>query len=405
MEVISSGEEKNTAKYSIGNPPSITPSSSSATSTPPLMNLAFFKHGEKNKTDSPLTTTTTEDYFSSIYDKNQLRKFTTFQKIFGVIDVNDYKENLKQWKQFLFSIIVAILGAYIGSMFGIINESHEINGYAHIRKLDPNFRLVDGLYLVSNLNMPWLPGAFLAHILTIVLLRVIVFCGPYSMRATMLRRTFVFMGILYVSRGLCLLSTTLPRADTNYPEPHYDLNDSIFYNGILVTLQIKRNAADMCFSGHTMITVLYMLMYFEYSKQCPILTLPTRMYTNVWINTLWTFFLTVYVSIGVIICFICTRFHYSLDCFVAFVFTYFLYQWYHFKIRETMFAKNPNYFIAFLQWFEQHAEDLQLERKKMRELQEIVEKYQYLQQLRIQSLVRNSPKSWNHFNHKMDTIV
>ena len=48
----------------------------------------------------------------------------------------------------LFSIVLAILGAYISSICGVINEAHEIDGYAHIRKLDPNFRLVDGFNLV-----------------------------------------------------------------------------------------------------------------------------------------------------------------------------------------------------------------------------------------------------------------
>ena len=193
-------------------------------------------------------------------------------------------------------------------------------------------RLFDFVWLyefkISNLNMPWLPAVFLTHILTIVLLRVIIFCGPYSMRATILRRMFVFMGILYVSRGnlmtlffsqknflvykdtlafrvfillsvfesfwqhifflcvcmfcwgLCLLSTTLPRSDTSYPEPDYDPNDSIFYNGLLVTLQIKTNAADMC-------NIVVFLWGGAKSQEPKILTSKTIWLQKIWLQKIW----------------------------------------------------------------------------------------------------------------------
>jgi len=337
---------------------------------------------------------------------SDLNKFTTFQKLFGEWNVRNFTENLKQWKQILFSIIVAVFGTYCGCIFGVINEEREIEGYAHIRKVIPNFRLVDGCDFGSNLHefSPWLPETFATHIVAIVILRFAIFCGPYSMRATIFRRILLFMGILYFSRGICLLSTTLPRFDSSLPEPDYDLNDSIFYNGFLVFLQINKNAGDMCFSGHCMMIILFMLTYFQYYKQCPILLQPISMYKNAWITTtLWPLFLTVYVFFGIIICLICTKYHYSLDCLVAFVVTYFLHQWYHFKIRSTMFEENSTYFIALLQWFEQHAEDLQAERKQIKEIQDVEEKYKHLQRLRVHSLpslVRNSSNSWSHYHEK-----
>jgi len=113
---------------------------------------------------------------------------------------------------------------------------------------------------------------------------------------------------------------------------------------------IKVTCRDVLYSGHTVHFTLCALIWRDYSPLCP---LWTSSFCRRW-NFSNVFAYITAISGYVVI--ISTHFHYTVDVWIAFWMTYFVWSWYHEVIKASVF--HGSYLMRFLTWLELHATDL-----------------------------------------------
>jgi len=129
---------------------------------------------------------------------------------------------------------------------------------------------------------------------------------------TVARRILLVMGFVYLLRACVIPLTVLPTPWVTCKKNYYD---NIFYDALLLELQVRVACGDVFFSGHTIMFTLNIMEYWYYCK-----------YT--WINILVTIFNVVGMFTLVM-----SSYHYSIDVVCGFIFSSMSWIIYHWAIN------------------------------------------------------------------------
>jgi len=279
------------------------------------------------------------DVIQSLTLKSKLRN------LFGIRDLLSIK---KQWKQVVAAFLIGSATVYTDCVAQVYLE---LNTPKAVSKLILNDR---GFDLIPHWHAPHAADSALSGFITVTALRFMVFTGPYAMRWTIARRWLVCVGLLFLLRGMCIICTVLPNPDLDCKsDVTAKDHESIFLLALGIALGFRTTCADVLYSGHTINFALAALIWYDYSRLCPI-----------WPEKKWGWFERVPVSrifaitwavTGCIII-VATRFHYTVDVWIGFWMTYFLWRYYHEAIKVSPF--HQGILMRYLTWQEEHATDL-----------------------------------------------
>ncbi|ORX79063.1 hypothetical protein BCR32DRAFT_269676 [Anaeromyces robustus] len=149
-----------------------------------------------------------------------------------------------------------------------------------------------------------------------------------SMSLTVTRRVLLIMGFLYLLRACFIPLTVLP---TPWVTCQKAYKPNIFYDAILLVLQLRVACGDVFYSGHTIMFTLSILEYWYYCKKA-------------WINVIVTI-----LNVVGMFTLILGAYHYSIDVLCAFIFSIIFWTIYHWSISipqlaETWWGNIINYF-------------------------------------------------------------
>lgn len=153
---------------------------------------------------------------------------------------------------------------------------------------------------------------------------------------------------------MSIICTVLPNPDSTCETDITMKSDkSIFVLALGIVFGTRVTCADVLYSGHSVNFTLAALIWYDYARLCPIW--PEANYgwfekvpVNRILATVWT--LTGYIVI------VATHFHYTVDVWIGFWMTYFVWSYYHEVIKVSPF--HSSFRMRFLTWLEAHATDL-----------------------------------------------
>lgn len=272
---------------------------------------------------------------------------TKFRSLFGIRDLCSIRT---QWKQVAIAILLGSTALYcdcIAQVYLQLNTPQD--------RKEPT--LSDrGFDLIPYWKAPHAADYAVMSFVALTFIRFGLFTGPYAMRWTIVRRWFICMGLLFLLRGMSIICTVLPNPDADCksdvtPEVHKHKN--IFVLAFGIAFGIRVTCADVLYSGHTVNFTLAALIWYDYARLCPLW--PEKRWgwfekvpANRMLAIVWT--LTGYIII------IATRFHYTVDVWIGFWMTYFVWSYYHEAIKVSPF--HNGILMRFLTWQEKHATDL-----------------------------------------------
>jgi len=262
-----------------------------------------------------------------------------FSSLCGLNEIHSLK---RQWLQLIVAILIGGSGLYFDCLCQIA--------------LQVTYRPND--YVLEDIGFQYLPylkdshscDTILSVIAAITMLRFAIFPGPMSMRITILRRWFISSGILFFIRGFSVTSTILPNPEKNCVS---DVTSADSLGMMLEALEVgflrKRTCADVLYSGHTVNITLCLLVWWNYSHLCP---LSQKTYFSYPFGKIIT---TIICLIGYAII-VMSHFHYTVDVWLGFWITFFVWNYYHEVIKSVPFYDSPVF--NFLTWMESEASDL-----------------------------------------------
>jgi len=133
-----------------------------------------------------------------------------------------------------------------------------------------------------------------------------------SYSLTVSRRIFLVMGFVYLLRACFIPLTVLP---TPWTECIKGYHDNIFWDALLLELQLRMACGDVFFSGHTIMFTLNLLEYWYYCK-------------NIWINIVVTL-----LNVVGMFTLVMSSYHYSIDVLGGFIFSTIFWCIYHWAIK------------------------------------------------------------------------
>jgi len=205
-----------------------------------------------------------------------------------------------------------------------------------------------GFYILGLWNAPRASDYALCVCLSVTIFRFLIFTGPFSARWTLTRRWLVCTAQLFCLRGFSIMCTILPNPDLYCVSTVTKGN--IFVLALEVIIGAKVTCRDVLYSGHAVQFTLCALVWRDYSPLCPL-----------WFPPCWErlqltrrfAYLSALLGYAIIIS---THFHYTVDVWIAFWMTYFVWSYYHEVIKACSFHRGS--WMCFLTWIEQHATDL-----------------------------------------------
>jgi len=200
----------------------------------------------------------------------------------------------------------------------------------------------DGIVFILNFGM---------------LARFAIFCGPRSLRLTILRRWMTCFGILFFLRGCTMVCTVLPNPDdTCQPRLMYPDNPQLEAFRLMAHLDIT--CQDVLYSGHTVNITLACCVWVVYSRHSPIFY-SHRGDLVYFIEKRVVPFFFVAVCILSYLFIISTRFHYSVDVFLGAWLSLLVFWGYHQAMCIASFRQHRP-FHRFINWLERGAPDLDI---------------------------------------------
>eukprot|EP00397_Hematodinium_sp_SG-2012_P043743 GEMP01048695.1.p1 GENE.GEMP01048695.1~~GEMP01048695.1.p1 ORF type:complete len:426 (+),score=94.61 GEMP01048695.1:404-1681(+) len=268
----------------------------------------------------------------------------------GMRDVLSIRE---QWVQVATAGLMGICALYSNCVAQVyLQQNIEGTGSDKAPLTDVGFKLL------GYWHSPHAADIALGGFMALTALRFIILPGPYAMRWTILRRWLLCMGLLFLLRGMSIIATVLPNPakeckSSVHAKGAGDENDwNIFVLALCVTLGQCVTCADVLYSGHTVNFTLAALIWHTYSSLCPYSHRPATCIDKLHLPRV---FALSYALCGYIII-IKTRFHYSVDVWIGFWMTYFVWSYYHEAIKASPFHRHC--LMRFLTWLEKHATDL-----------------------------------------------
>jgi hypothetical protein len=158
----------------------------------------------------------------------------------------------------------------------------------------------------------WIPRSIADYIFitsaALIIIRALTLIS-YSLTVTI--RNLLIMGFVYLLRACFIPLTVLPTPWLNCKKTY---KENIFYDALLIVLQVRAACGDVFFSGHTIMFTLNIVEYWYYCKRT-------------WINVL----VTIMNVIGMY-SLIMASYHYSIDVLCAFIFSLMFWAIYHWAI-------------------------------------------------------------------------
>lgn len=204
------------------------------------------------------------------------------------------------------------------------------------------------------------------YIIVIQVVGVVVLVFLHRYRVIIFRRLCLIMGVLYLFRAICMASTQVPVANTNYycspqlrnsSDPSGRLNvttgqfigiiaSRVFYMSLGMGLSINGRhsfCGDYIFSGHTVILTLTYLMFREYA-------IPSRCRTYLWKIVS---FLLIGLTLTGVICISIARGHYLIDIVIAYFATTRIFWIYHTLCYNNALRFNPSTnYLSRVWWYQ-----------------------------------------------------
>lgn len=272
------------------------------------------------------------------------------QKLGHLCGVRDFLSIRDQWVQVVTSVILGLSALYCDCLAQVYLQQ-TVNTTAVSEPL------IDmGFNLLGYWKSPHAADRVLIAFVGITALRFVIFPGPYAMRWTIIRRWFICMGLLFLLRGMSIICTILPNPDLDCEASIGEAGEDNWNMFVLawgIVLGKYVTCADVLYSGHTVNFTLAALIWYDYSRLCPIFSDGKQR----WIDKfqLHRVFAMTYVMCGYIVI-IKTHFHYTVDVWIGFWMTYFVWSYYHEAIKASPFHRG--WLMRFLTWLERHATDL-----------------------------------------------
>jgi len=187
-----------------------------------------------------------------------------------------------------------------------------------------------------------------------------------SMRLTILRRWLFNLGAMFLLRGFTIMVTMLPNPLHDCVSTADVDGQSVagpFLQALLILTGQSSTCADVLFSGHTVNLTLMALVWHHYSHVVPVVDsgcnafcarlCKPRLHSTALSPVKLTGWLIV---IGGYLIIIATHFHYSVDVWIGFLMTMFVWKLYHSRL-DTCHTRS-DWPHRFMTWFERAAEDI-----------------------------------------------
>lgn len=260
-----------------------------------------------------------------------------------------------QWPQVIVAVFICTGSVYIDCIAQV---------YLQLNYEKTQVVLTDiGFRLLPYWNSIHASDYVVIGLVSTTFLRFIVFTGPMSMRWTILRRTILCMGTLFLLRGFSIICTVLPNpAKDCVSDVLAGEETSIALEAWYIILGWRVTCADVLYSGHTVNLTLSVLVWWNYSHLCPIGQCHAD--TFPFGKTL----ATIWCAVGYLLIII-THFHYTVDVWLGFWMTYFVWNFYHEAIKSSPFFETR--FFNFLTWMELETTDLHYWRMRVQKVCEI----------------------------------
>lgn len=190
----------------------------------------------------------------------------------------------------------------------------------------------NGLFDIGFEILPLLPYSTIADYTNVVsiILGLATLVLFHSKRGLILRRAVAIQGSVYFVRAVALFVTILPNPEkTCNPSSIAGSPEEILaLEALKVALRQRITCGDVMFSGHACIITLNTLLFNEYAGGMITNTFLRRMS----VITFWMMAVTSYFII------IATRFHYTIDVFIAIFVTTTVFKLYHYIIKMNRFT-------------------------------------------------------------------
>ncbi|KAG4106764.1 hypothetical protein H8356DRAFT_1025370 [Neocallimastix lanati (nom. inval.)] len=205
---------------------------------------------------------------------------------------------------FICTYIVSLANSYADRINTNVNKIYDQPYVAPDVILQPS-----NAFFEKNL---WIPRSIADYIVrtsaALIIIRALTL-KSYSLTVT--RRILLIMGFVYLLRACFIPLTVLPTPWLNCKKTY---KENIFYDALLIVLQVRAACGDVFFSGHTIMFTLNIVEYWYYCKRT-------------WINVL----VTIMNVIGMY-SLIMASYHYSIDVLCAFIFSLMFWAIYHWAI-------------------------------------------------------------------------
>jgi len=271
------------------------------------------------------------------------------------------------------ALLLHLLGLYSNNVAQAWLQAH-ISGYYENRWI-PNPKFTNHtviMYDVSFEYLPYFPDTTPADIIAalpaiICIVRFLIFAGPMSLRWTIVCRVLIMWGVLWVLRGLCIVTTPLPNPDfTCVPRITYP--DNVFLEAFAIfpgLIADDLTCQDVMFSGHTVGMTLWAQVAAKYWSKAPWRASDATEEGPGSFNTFIDAVMILIVIAGMYFI-IASHFHYTVDVIVAAVLACLVFNAYHRAIeicwsRKQHWSRIPA--RAFLKWLEFNSKDNMLYRR------------------------------------------
>lgn len=217
-----------------------------------------------------------------------------------------------------------------------------------------------GIAVLPVLENTRILEVFAAGFPALVFIRFAVLPGPFSMRWTILCRMFLLWGILWLLRGIMIISTVLPNPDQSC-QPRFANPTNMFLEAFAI-LWSDTTCQDVLFSGHAALITLMVLVVMYYSALAP---WPGCAASPSLVS--WDFLFKSIAFISMVAGYyaiIASKFHYTVDVLVASIVTVLIFAVYHSTVHQVLKSQPqrfvPRFIVAFIRWFEGGSVDVAL---------------------------------------------
>jgi len=166
-----------------------------------------------------------------------------------------------------------------------------------------------GFDLLPQVPLPWLPDVWVNTALGLAVVRLAL-TGHFCI---ILKRCLLVLGSVYLLRTVAVALTTYPSPPSVSGQVQYR-PENPFMGALLVISGSKETVSDLIFSGHTSVLVLTALFWGYYTRDKAL------------------FWLYVLFNVLGVVAIVATRFHNSVDIWLAFIISSSVFWIYHIQI-------------------------------------------------------------------------